>query len=496
MFEAAELGVKLDKDEYLKREPELRWELLQRQFELRAAGFPVVVLLSGDDRPSCSEVLNLLHEWMDPRYVEANAFGVPTDEENERPFFWRYWRRLPERGRIGIFVRAWTMQPIVMRMIGSLDEGEFEHWLAHVRGFERTLAADGALLLKFWFHLPPEEFRRRVKRAKKNSEKLWRSGKHDTRVYENYDLARELMEKSIRLTSTGEAPWHVVESTDERHRNMSVAEEILKTLTRRLEEEREKKDRPVGPGEANSAEDVVTVLDKVDLTVSLPKPDYSEALDRLQSKLFRETSKARERGVSTVLVFEGWDASGKGGIIRRLTRAMDASLYRVVPIAAPTEEELAHHYQWRFWRHLPRAGHVTIFDRSWYGRVLVERVEGLASENEWRRGFSEINVFEEQLVEHGIVLLKFWLHVDADEQLRRFQLRERTPFKKFKITAEDYRNRERRNDYEVAANEMIARTSTEYARWNLIAANNKRWARIEVLETVCNALSRANKKAK
>jgi polyphosphate:AMP phosphotransferase len=496
MFEAAELGVKLDKDEYLKRVPGLRWELLQRQFELRTADFPVVVLLSGDDRPSCSDVLNLLHEWMDPRFVEGNAFGVPTDEENERPFFWRYWRRLPARGRIGIFVRAWTMQPIVMRMIGSFDEGEFEHWLAHVRGFERTLAADGALLLKFWFHLPPKEFRRRVKRGKKNSEKLWRSGKHDTRLYENYDLARELMEKSIRLTSTGEAPWHVVESTDERHRNMSVAEEILKTLTRRLEEEGEKTDRPVAPAEASSTEDVVTVLDKVDLTVSLPKSDYSEALDRWQSKLFRETSKALDRGVSTVLVFEGWDASGKGGIIRRLTHAMDASLYRVVPIAAPTEEELAHHYQWRFWRHLPRAGNVTIFDRSWYGRVLVERVEGLASEDEWRRAFSEINVFEEQLVEHGIVLLKFWLHVDADEQLRRFQLRERTPFKKFKITAEDYRNRERRNDYEVAANEMIARTSTEYARWNLIAANHKRRARIEVLETVCNALSQANKKAK
>jgi polyphosphate kinase 2 (PPK2 family) len=277
---------------------------------------------------------------------------------------------------------------------------------------------------------------------------------------------------------------------------MSVAEEILKTLTRRLEEEGEKTDRPVAPAEASSTEDVVTVLDKVDLTVSLPKSDYSEALDRWQSKLFRETSKALDRGVSTVLVFEGWDASGKGGIIRRLTHAMDASLYRVVPIAAPTEEELAHHYQWRFWRHLPRAGNVTIFDRSWYGRVLVERVEGLASEDEWRRAFSEINVFEEQLVEHGIVLLKFWLHVDADEQLRRFQLRERTPFKKFKITAEDYRNRERRNDYEVAANEMIARTSTEYARWNLIAANHKRRARIEVLETVCNALSQANKKAK
>jgi len=499
MFETAELGQKLDKDHYAARVPELRQELVRRQFELRHANFPVIIVLSGDDRPSCNELLNMLRSWTDPRYVEANAFAVPTDEEVERPEFWRYWRCLPSRGWIGMFLRGWTMQPIVMRLIGSLDDQQFEHWLDHARRFERALTADGALLLKFWLHLPEAEFRKRVKAAKKTPHKVWRSGKHDKRIYDRYDLARELMERAIRKTSTGQNPWQLVESTDARYRNLTVAEKILESITRRLAEHNQSngtEETPTPVISPPATPDPVTVLDTVDLTRNLPREKYSDELDQWKSKLFQQAHRAMERGVSTVMVFEGWDAAGKGGIIRRLTQAMDATLYRVVPIGVPTEEELAHHYLWRFWRQLPRAGHVAIFDRSWYGRVLVERVEGLATEAEWSRAYPEINDFEEQLVEHGIVLLKFWLQVNADEQLRRFKDREATPFKQYKITPDDWRNRDRWNDYELAANEMIARTSTEYARWHLIAANDKRWARVEVLKTVCRALTQANKQAK
>ena len=204
----------------------------------------------------------------------------------------------------------------------------------------------------------------------------------------------------------------------------------------------------------------------------------------------RLTRQAREAGLTSVLVFEGWDAAGKGGVIRRLISAMDPVNFQIVPIAAPTEEEKAHHYLWRFWRHLPRAGRVLIFDRSWYGRVLVERIEGFASESEWRRAYSEINAFEEQLSEHGILLMKFWLHIDADEQMRRFQTRLETPYKKFKITEEDYRNREKWRAYELALHEMVQRTSTEYAPWHLVSANNKPWARVEVLKMHCRQLKR------
>ena len=192
-----------------------------------------------------------------------------------------------------------------------------------------------------------------------------------------------------------------------------------------------------------------------------------------------------------ILALEGWDAAGKGGAIRRVTHALDARMYRVIPIAAPTDEERAHHYLWRFWRHLPRLGRITIYDRTWYGRVLVERAEGFASEAEWMRAYKEINEFEEQLTEHGIVLVKYWLHISADEQLERFKERETAPWKQYKITPEDYRNREKMNLYEQAASDMIARTSTEFSPWTLVEANDKRYARIKVLRTLCDRLDAA-----
>jgi polyphosphate kinase 2 (PPK2 family) len=239
-----------------------------------------------------------------------------------------------------------------------------------------------------------------------------------------------------------------------------------------------------------TAEAQPTVLSTVDLTQTLEYGAYRQQLDTYQARLYRLTSKARKRGLANVWVFEGWDAAGKGGVIRRLTAAMDPENYRVFPIAAPTEEESAHPYLWRFWRRLPRAGIVTIFDRSWYGRVLVERVEGFARPAEWQRAYYEINDFEEQLYEHGILLLKFWLHIDPDEQLQRFQERETTPYKKYKMTEDDYRNRDQWPAYEQAVHEMVAQTSTACAPWHLVASQNKRWARIEVLKTICRALKR------
>jgi polyphosphate kinase 2 (PPK2 family) len=191
-----------------------------------------------------------------------------------------------------------------------------------------------------------------------------------------------------------------------------------------------------------------------------------------------------------ILVFEGWDAAGKGGVIRRITAAMDARDYRVIPIAAPNDEERAHHYLWRFWRQIPGAGRMTIFDRSWYGRVLVERVEGFATEAEWTRAYAEIVDFEQQLYDHRALILKFWIHIDSAEQLKRFRSRQDTPYKDYKITEEDYRNRERRNDYELAANEMLGRTWTEYAPWHLVEGNDKRFARIKVLKIICDQLEK------
>jgi polyphosphate:AMP phosphotransferase len=493
MFEAAELGRKVSKEEYQQKEPALRTELLKLQFELRERDFPVIVSLSGNDRASCNEVLNVLHEWMDPRFLTANAWGFPTQEETEKPFFWRYWQTLPPKGRIGIFLRGWTMQSVVLRLLDEIDDVAFERLIGHVRRFEQAQVDDGALIVKFWFHLPEKKAKKRLKAAAEGKQPIMMVKKQDLKVYSDYDRALSVMESALRKTSRGETPWHIVESSDERYRNLTVAEILHAELSRRLEMKSDA--APASKHESNgTVRNALTILDKVDLTTKLPKDEYQKSLKKLQRDLNGLSREARREGVSTVLVFEGWDAAGKGGIVRRLTAAIDASLYRIIPVAAPTEEERAHQYLWRFWRHLPRAGQFTIFDRSWYGRVLVERVEGFATKAEWRRAYAEINDFEEQLCEHGNVLLKFWLHIDKDEQLKRFQAREQTPFKKYKITEEDYRNRERWNEYELAANDMIERTSTENARWHLVAANDKRTARVNVIRTVCHALEKALKK--
>jgi polyphosphate kinase 2 (PPK2 family) len=192
-----------------------------------------------------------------------------------------------------------------------------------------------------------------------------------------------------------------------------------------------------------------------------------------------------------VWVFEGWDAAGKGGAIRRLTSAIDARDYRVIPVSKPTDEEKSQHYLWRFWRHVPRAGRVTIYDRSWYGRVLVERLEGFCRVDEWRRAYGELNDFEMQLAAHGIIVLKFWLQMSKEEQLRRFRHREETDYKRHKINAEDWRNRRKWREYEIAVGDMLALTQHASAPWHLVAADNKRHARLEILKISCQQIAAA-----
>ena len=310
----------------------------------------------------------------------------------------------------------------------------------------------------------------------------------DWKHFKLYDKFRRVSERALRATSTGEAPWLVIEGTDKRYRSLTAARDLLDRITQRLDGT-----APPAPAKkpARLKRDPHTILDTLDLSQQLTDKKYERDLERLQGRLNGLWRQAKADGRSAVLVFEGWDAAGKGGAIRRITPALDARDYQVISVAAPTDEEKARHYLWRFWRHLSRAGRATIFDRSWYGRVLVERVEGFAREEEWRRAYAEINHFEEQLAEHGIVLLKYWLHINADEQLRRFKEREGIAFKQYKITDEDYRNRAKTPDYELAANEMVERTDTEYAPWVLVEANDKRYARIKILRTLCAVLGKA-----
>lgn len=491
MFESAELGHAIDKATYKTEVPLLREALLDAQYDLLdKADFPVIILISGVDGAGKGETVNILNEWMDPRHIETHALDVPTCEEEERPPMWRYWRVLPPRGKIGIFFRSWYSAPISAALHRKISDAELDQQIDRVIRFEKMLADEGALILKFWLHLSKESQRRRLKALEKDPAARWRVTERDWKNFKIYERFHSVAEHTLRQTSTPEAPWTVIEGADSRYRYVAVGKAILQAIRSRLDAAGESRSVTVATPPIIAKLDTVSVLNRLDLSHKLTKKKYREELEKYQGKLNLLTREESFHRRSVVAVFEGFDAAGKGGAIRRITGALDARYYRVIPIAAPSDEERAQPYLWRFWRNLPRRGHFAIFDRSWYGRVLVERVEGFCSHEDWMRAYGEINDFEEQLIDNGTLVFKFWLQISREEQLRRFREREQTSFKRFKITPEDWRNREKWDEYEGAACDMIDRTSTEIAPWTLVEADNKQYARIKVLKTLCDTIEK------
>ncbi len=490
MFETAELGHVLDKATYDQGVPALREELLKAQYEaLRAATFPIILVVAGVPGAGKGDTVRAVTEWLDTRHVQVHAMGDATDEEAQRPPMWRFWRRLPPKGKIGIFFDSWYQAPITGRALGKLSETRFSEEIGELRRFEKMLADEGALLLKLWFHLPKKEQQRRVRELWKDEKTRFRVSREDERAVEHAEEFREVGARTLLETDAPEAPWLVLDGFDARYRNFNTGRALLESLQKRL----------AVSGAPNTSERLVSVahveqvplVRTLDLTRKLELRAYEEQLTKYQRKLALLTLKRGFRKISPVLVFEGVDAAGKGGAIRRVTRALDPRIYDVHAIAAPTEEERAQPYLWRFWRHAPRDGKFAIFDRSWYGRVLVERVEHFASDADWRRAYGEINDFERQLTNAGNVVVKFWLQVSKETQLARFQEREQTSFKRFKITPDDWRNREKWEAYERASSDMIEHTSTESAPWTLVEAEDKLYGRVKVLRSLCEALERA-----
>lgn len=490
MFESAEIGHRISKADYRDAVPALRAALLDAQvslFEKRKT--PVLVLVSGQDGAGKSETINQLNEWMDPRFIRTVAFSDPSDEERERPFMWRYWRALPPKGQIGFFTGSWYSDPIRERIEGQLSRKELDARAEQINRFEAMLVNEGALLLKFWIHLTKEGQKKRLKMLASDPHTAWRVTSWNWERLKTYNALHAVAGHMLRLTNTAAAPWVVVDGSDDRYRSLTVGKVLLQALQNKLAQTEEP--RPSVAPMVRVDWDRRNVLSALDLHRSVPDSEYKSQLAHWQSRLSNLVRDARFRKRALVVVFEGADAAGKGGAIRRIAAALDARQYQITPVAAPTEEERSHPYLWRFWRHLPRRGKIAIFDRSWYGRVLVERVEGFCSEADWLRAYSEINDFEHEIMDAGMVVVKFWLQISQDEQLRRFQVREQVAFKRFKITQEDWRNREKWGHYQQAICDMVERTSTGGAPWNLVEANHKNHARIKILRTLCEQLERA-----
>jgi polyphosphate:AMP phosphotransferase len=491
MFESAEIGRSIDKDTFDKQLPELREALLAAQYQLKEQGnLAVLVLINGIEGAGKGETIKLLNEWMDARLIQVDTFDQQTDEELARPPAWRYWRQLPPKGRTAIFFGNWYSQMFQGRVHGLFKDAQLDQYIDDTLALERMLSDEGVLIFKFWFHLSRQQMKARLKSLRDDPLHSWRISPLDWQQSKTYDKFVKVGERVLRRTSRDYAPWYVVEGVDANYRNLTVARTLLDGLQAALAHNAKPQPQPhAAPLIANL--DQRSLLDSLDMRQALSKEHYNQQLAQEQARLSSLMRDKRMRRHALVAVFEGNDAAGKGGAIRRVIGALDPRQYRIVPVAAPTEEERVQPYLWRFWRHIPARGKFTLFDRSWYGRVLVERVEGFCTPADWLRAYGEINDFEEQLTDSGVVLVKFWLSIDQKTQLKRFKEREQIPFKRFKITEEDWRNREKWPLYRDAVGDMVDRTSTEIAPWTLVEANDKRFARIKVLRTINEALEAA-----
>ena len=494
MFESAEIGHRVEKERWKQESQRLRHALLQAQHRLlQDARSAVLILVNGVDGGGRGETVNTLNEWMDPRHIRTEAFGPLTPEDRKHPESWRFWQVLPPKGRIGIFFGSWYTDPVVSYARGGETHDRFVQRLERIRQFERMLVAEGVVLVKLWFHLSKKTAKERLKTLQSDPKTAWRVTPHEKDNLKHYERFIEVSDEALRKTSIGASSWLVIDGSDPAYRTLSAAQHLLHAMEHALAQ-------PVAEAPAPDrvvqqppflALDQRSLLNAQDYTRRLKRSAYEDELETWQGKLALLSRDVRMQKRALALVFEGMDAAGKGSTIRRITQALDARFYRVVPIAAPNENERAQPYLWRFWRYIPALGRSVIFDRSWYGRVLVERVERYCQPADWMRAYGEINEYEEELSDSGVVIVKIWLAITPEEQLRRFREREATQYKNFKITPDDWRNREKWPQYERAVEEMIDRTSTQVAPWHIVASDDKYWSRIEVLRHLCQRLEAA-----
>ncbi|MFH1005777.1 MAG: polyphosphate:AMP phosphotransferase [Bacteroidota bacterium] len=493
MLEKVDLSKKVDKSEYKKISSESDLIIGALQREAKDLKIPVSIIFEGWDGAGKGTMINSLILPLDPRGFKVYlTHTAQSADEIMRPFLWRYWNKTPAKGKISIFDRSWYRRVLEDRVDKQIAPKKWNEAYNEINHFERQLVDDGNVIIKFFLHISKKEQCKRLEEMEKDKAMSWRITEKDWKHYKQYDKYFSAYQEMIEKTDTDYAPWTIVESHDRRFAEIKISKTIIEVLQQKIDEVKnthknneKKKTSAIKLKSLNTS-----ILDKVDLTKNITKEEYQLKIGNLQEKVREIEYRMYKKRVPLIIVYEGWDGAGKGGNIKRLTQQMDPRGYEVHLVAAPNDIEKAHHYLWRFWVNIPKAGHIAIFDRSWYGRVLVERVENFCKESEWKRAYKEINEFEEQIVNFGAVLIKFWIHIDKEEQIKRFKERQELSHKQWKITEDDWRNREKWDSYKEAVDEMLFRTSTTYAPWTIVEANSKYYARIKVMKTVINTMEK------
>lgn len=466
---------------------EVRKRLADIQIQVKEKKLPVLVVLEGWDAAGKGSVLGKVIKDLDPRFFDVRTMDKPSEDELRRPFLYKYFAQLPEAGKFMFLEGGWMDELNTALLRGKISEAEYERRCRSVECFERQLTDNGYLLVKFFFHISKKEQRKRMDILLEDKNTSWRVSDKDRWQNKNYDKCLELFDSFMQRSEESAAPWNIIDAKHQKWAQLELMSVLLEKIDERLES---------GVKEAVIPENVfklksMPMLSEIELNQDMDVMEYRKELAKCQKKLAKLHNELYRKKIPVIIAYEGWDAAGKGGNIKRIAGALDPRGYDVHPIASPEPHEKSRHYLWRFWTRLPKTGHIAIFDRTWYGRVMVERLEGFCSQNDWQRAYNEINEFERELKDWGAVIIKFWVQIDKDTQLARFRDRENTPEKRWKITDEDWRNREKWDQYEDAINEMIQKTSTDFAPWHILESNNKYYARIKALKIVIREIEKA-----
>lgn len=477
-----------ERDEIKEELKTAREQLAGYQLKIKEAKLPVMVIFEGWGAAGKGSVIGKVIRNIDPRFFKVKNFAAPTADEKRYPFLYRYLLEIPEAGKFTFFDTYWLEEVANGVMSGEMSEEEYKQKIHSINTTERSLHDNGYLILKFFFQIGRKEQKKRLEALAADKNTRWRVNGEDRKENRNYGKCLEVYDRFLEDTNRSVAPWYIIDAEDKKWAELQVLRFLNQGIDTALKNQALAAPILQNPFPLKQMPKLADISLK-DKTMS--EETYREELSRLQKELNHLHYELYRKKIPVIIAYEGWDAAGKGGNIKRVAGALDPRGYEVHPIASPEPHEKARHFLWRFWTRLPKTGHIAIFDRTWYGRVMVERLEGFCSENDWQRAYNEINEFEKELTDWGAVVIKFWVQIDNETQLERFTERQNTPEKQWKITDEDWRNRDKWDLYEGAVNEMIRKTSTTFAPWYILESDDKKYARIKALRIVIKRIQEA-----